>query len=237
MAKFDRQTWAQIQYQTMFMQYEKAGVPTPFNDAYFEAVERRYDAKFSAMTKLMIIYTGLMVVLAMSVFGLKPEVSLQGITVKVDLARELLLWIAAVISTFLALIHNDVLLMKSMLTARIRLMVDQGPFKDALFLERLRDAIGLRHMDTFMQHLPAHTGPFPELDTKWNKWRAVIIGLIGLACFGGLVLSNIGLMAFVIYTIWNEPAIYPWLSKAICVFAVASNLLWAALTIRYSTGN
>ncbi|MFC3676230.1 hypothetical protein [Ferrovibrio xuzhouensis] len=235
MTKFDRQTWAQIKYQTILMQYRDSGAHNPFDDAYFSAVERRYEAKFAVMTKLMIAYTALMIILAMSAFGLKPEVSQFGVTVNVDLARELLLFIATVISTFLALIHNDVLLMKSMLNARIRLTVDEGPFTDALFQERIREAIGLRHMDTYMQHLPAHSLLMPELDSGWNRWRAIIIALVALFCLGCFVVANVGLMGFVIYTIWNGPAIDPWLSRSICVFAVASNLLWVTLTIKYRT--
>jgi hypothetical protein len=231
MTWFSRPIWSKIHFHTILQQY--ADRPEVFDDAYFEALQRRRDSKFALQGKLLVAYLILMLAMALSVFGLSPEISQFGINLKVDPARDLLLAVTTSISFICAMIHNDLTLMQAMLRARTQHLLATGKSKLLELQVQAGQARDMMYTDSFGDYLPTHLYPFEEQTTRWNTLRVKLIGALAAVVSLAFIISFVSLQLYVVWLTWTNPALLPWLSRLICIYALSANLLWIVMAFPY----
>ncbi len=229
--KFAPAVWAEIHFNTVLTQYDKRAV---FTDAYFEALNKRRDEKSNLYWKLTSFQIIIQVSLVMAAFGISTEVTQFGIKIQIDKFKELLLLVYAIISFFLAIMKNDIMMMRAVLKAKIRRQIDAI---ENIQLEWLRDqaskTLDMQYMDKIGDSAVLHVLGFIQNRTILEKIRAIMIGIIITITGASIVIIMILLQGFVIYNVFSAPSFHFLFSWSVCTLSILSSLAWVVLHTPY----
>lgn len=227
-------TLSRMHYQTILQQYDLAGRPQLFDDAYFDAIAKRRDDRHSHYMKLISFNVIVMLLLGLAAFGIKPKYEFQGLALEIDRIKELLLFLSTCVAFVCVMERNDLVMLREVLRARlIRRQNEYPEVSWPLMRSMAFNTYDLRYMDILMDHTMIHIDDLEEAQPPGIRVRATLLRrlLIGLSwCFR---ISFMGIQAAILYDIAMAPSFHWAVSWTVVALSVATSLLSYLTTLPY----
>ncbi|MBX3454354.1 hypothetical protein [Ferrovibrio sp.] len=214
--------------------YEKNLLPSIFDDPYFEVLAKRRDEKRAATNKIIASNVVLLLLLALVAFGVKPDISFQGVHIEVDKLKELLLFLHTAGSFTGCLLFNDLMVMREMLKSRIQLRLDKyEDLPSPLLKAHALQALDMRYLDSLGDYTPIHFDSLGKEQPFGIQMRGVIVRKTLIVIMRMILIFMFGIQIAVLYDVAMHPSFHWAISWSVVVLSALTSFLWLLVKLPY----